>query len=110
MGEFSFLLATISSEVKLIDNDGERLIISIAALSLAISPFWMAAARRLHDQVPRRIKTFKQLLNTVWGKEIGAVGTALNSTKKAYSKAVDVIAEKRKSRENKDKEKPEEDA
>lgn len=70
MGEFAFLLATIGLDTKLIGPEGGQLVISLAALSLALSPFWLMAARRLHDLAPSGIKTLKQLLTTVYGPEI----------------------------------------
>jgi len=86
MGEFSFLLAQIGTEVKLLTDDGHKLIISLAVLSLAISPFWMATARRLHELAPVRIKTFKQLLSLIWGREIDAISTVVKTAVKTYKK------------------------
>lgn len=49
LGEFSFLLATISHDANIIDESGERMIISLTVLSLIFSPFWMTLARRLKE-------------------------------------------------------------
>lgn len=46
LGEFSFLLATISHEANIIDESGEKLIIGLTVLSLIFSPLWMTLARR----------------------------------------------------------------
>jgi CPA2 family monovalent cation:H+ antiporter-2 len=70
MGEFAFLLATIGLDTRLIDPEGTQLVISLAALSLALSPLWVIAARRLHDLAPSGIKTLKQLLTTVCQPEL----------------------------------------
>ncbi len=41
LGEFAFLLATVAIEVSIISNYGQKLIVSITVLSLAISPLWL---------------------------------------------------------------------
>ncbi|MBA4117986.1 MAG: cation/H(+) antiporter [Candidatus Puniceispirillum sp.] len=73
MGEFAFLLATVGAESGLLGDDGNRLIVSLAALSLALSPFWMIAARRLHDAAPQGISNLNQLFSLIFGKEIRAL-------------------------------------
>lgn len=73
MGEFAFLLATVGAESGLLGDDGNRLIVSLAALSLALSPFWMIAARRLHDAAPQGIGTLNQLIRLIFGKELQAL-------------------------------------
>lgn len=70
MGEFAFLLTTIGLDTHLISPEGAQLVISLAALSLALSPLWLMAARRLHDLAPSGVRTLKQLLITVYGPEI----------------------------------------
>jgi monovalent cation:H+ antiporter-2, CPA2 family len=49
MGEFSFILLAMGLGAGLITADDNRLMISVIALSLLISPMWLAVARRLHD-------------------------------------------------------------
>lgn len=71
MGEFAFVLATVGADAKVIDNDGRQLIVSLAALSLAFSPIWLVAARRLHELTPRlQIKTADELIHTAYGPEL----------------------------------------
>ncbi len=41
LGEFAFLLATVAIEVSVISSYGQKLIVSITVLSLAISPLWL---------------------------------------------------------------------
>jgi len=75
MGEFAFLLASIGEGSSLIDEDGKKLVISLAALSLAFSPLWLAGARRLHDLAPSlRSENFSELLDMTFGREIHAIG------------------------------------
>lgn len=80
MGEFGFLLTTVGLQTNLLDGEGSKLIISLTALSLAISPFWMATARRLHDLKNRRIQSFGQLMNSLYGREIETAAGAVRST------------------------------
>ena len=70
MGEFAFLLATLGDDLNIIDEDGHRLVLSLAALSLTLSPFWMVAARRLHDAAPRHRNSIREVLASISGKEI----------------------------------------
>ena len=72
MGELSFLLTTIGLTAKLIDPEGANLIISLAALSLVISPLWMSAARKLHDLAPHSADTIKELFDILYGKRLKA--------------------------------------
>ncbi len=48
IGEFSFILAATGLAVKVLTPDNYRLLIAVIALSLLISPMWLAIARRLH--------------------------------------------------------------
>jgi CPA2 family monovalent cation:H+ antiporter-2 len=71
MGEFAFVLSTIGADIKVIDTEGRQLIVSLAALSLALSPLWLLAARRLHDLAPRlHVNTADELLHTAYGREL----------------------------------------
>jgi CPA2 family monovalent cation:H+ antiporter-2 len=81
MGEFAFLLATLGSDLKLIDEDGHRLVLSLAALSLALSPLWMMAARRMHDAAPRHRESLRELLVLVYGPQLTFTRDALRFCK-----------------------------
>ncbi|MCP4922755.1 MAG: cation:proton antiporter [bacterium] len=70
MGEFSFVLASIGISSGLIDEEGQRLVISLAALSLAISPLWMSVARRLHNLAPTGLENFHQIIELLYGRRI----------------------------------------
>jgi CPA2 family monovalent cation:H+ antiporter-2 len=82
MGEFAFLLTTVGLDTNLISAEGAQLVISLATLSLALSPFWLMAARRLHDLAPKGIKTLDQLLTTVYKPEIEMLGEVTKQCKK----------------------------
>ncbi len=79
MGEFAFLLTTVGMDSKLIDMDGSRLVISLAALSLAFSPLWLTGARRLHELAPTEVLSFNQILDSAYGKELKAIGSVFRS-------------------------------
>jgi CPA2 family monovalent cation:H+ antiporter-2 len=49
IGEFSFVICAAGLASGVLSPDGYRLMIAVIALSLLISPFWLAIARRLHD-------------------------------------------------------------
>jgi monovalent cation:H+ antiporter-2, CPA2 family len=57
MGEFSFILVAVGLSANVISQDGYRLMISVIALSLLISPMWLAIARRLHDAALKKLST-----------------------------------------------------
>ncbi|MBL8677092.1 MAG: hypothetical protein JNJ47_06715, partial [Alphaproteobacteria bacterium] len=48
---------------------GTNLIVSLTVLSLALSPIWLATAKRLHDIAPKRATSFMKLLNLLFGRE-----------------------------------------
>jgi CPA2 family monovalent cation:H+ antiporter-2 len=47
IGEFSFVLATVGLQAKIISNYGHQLTIAVIALSLVLSPAWILGMRRL---------------------------------------------------------------
>ncbi len=49
VGEFSFIIIAAGLAAHVITDDAYRLMIAVIALSLMISPMWLAIARRLHD-------------------------------------------------------------
>ncbi len=55
IGEFSFILVAVGLASKVISHDAYRLMISVIALSLLISPMWMIIARRLHDLAVKKL-------------------------------------------------------
>lgn len=55
IGEFSFVLAAAGLAAGVLAADGYQLALSVIALSLMISPFWLVTARRFHDLGQRRL-------------------------------------------------------
>ncbi|USO01667.1 MAG: cation:proton antiporter [Alphaproteobacteria bacterium] len=47
MGEFGFLMATIGAQESLISPYGKKMILTLVALSLVFSPYWVRSLRRL---------------------------------------------------------------
>tara|TARA_B100000686_G_scaffold291182_1_gene319051 strand:- start:2351 stop:3859 length:1509 start_codon:yes stop_codon:yes gene_type:complete len=70
LGEFSFLLATTALTAGAIGTDQANLIISVTALSLAFSPFWLGGMRRLDNVTGKKIITYNDLIETLYGSEI----------------------------------------
>ncbi len=66
IGEFSFLLAASGLAVAAISPEESKLIISVTVLSLALSPFWLATARRLQHVLPRPFQSLGQVMNTTF--------------------------------------------
>ena len=58
IGEFSFLLAAQGGAAGIVPEGQTPLLIAVVALSLLISPLWLATARRLHHVTTRRGATF----------------------------------------------------
>ena len=48
IGEFSFLLLSLGAELKILNRYQQQLLMTLTALSLAITPLWLAISRRLH--------------------------------------------------------------
>ncbi|MBT5048522.1 MAG: cation:proton antiporter [Rhodospirillaceae bacterium] len=61
VGEFSFLLAATGLAVAAISPEESKLIISVTVMSLALSPFWLATARRLQHVMERPYETWNQV-------------------------------------------------
>jgi len=70
IGEFSFLMATISNETHIINEFGERLIIGLTVLSLAFSPLWLACAKRLKDLADVNTIPLQSVLGLLYGEKI----------------------------------------
>ena len=69
VGEFSFLLGSIGLEREVISIDEFRIIITVTALSLAVSPLWMGAIRRLHRVAAFRRVSVRYVFRIAFGRE-----------------------------------------
>jgi CPA2 family monovalent cation:H+ antiporter-2 len=73
IGEFSFLLAASGVASGAIGADESRLVIAVTVLSLALSPFWLASARRVQRIAQRRTETLRELLVATYGEDAEVV-------------------------------------
>jgi len=62
VGEFSFILIAAGLTLGIINPEGYRLLISVIALSLMISPIWLAIARRIHNIAEKNISGFREFV------------------------------------------------
>ena len=67
IGEFSFVLGQTGLVFGVISEDVFRLIVSVAALSLAITPLWMITARRLLRLVVIGVSSGPEVIRAVFG-------------------------------------------
>jgi len=75
IGEFSFVIAAIGVTGKVIDADVYKLAISVIAMSLILSPLWMASVRRFDHAARGGIRDIRDTLHEVYGDEIETLGT-----------------------------------
>ncbi|MQA66638.1 MAG: cation/H(+) antiporter [Alphaproteobacteria bacterium] len=66
IGEFSFLLAALGGSAGIVPPDQAPLLVTVVALSLLISPLWLATARRLHHVTARRGATLGTVLDYLY--------------------------------------------
>jgi hypothetical protein len=69
IGEFSFLLAANGVGSGAIGAEASRLVIAVTVLSLGLSPFWLASARRVQRLAEHRIGTLRELLVATYGED-----------------------------------------
>lgn len=69
IGEFAFVLATVGLENRIIDENGQKLIIALTVLSLSLSPLWVGAARRLQSLAPEPLMGLRQIVDTIYVRE-----------------------------------------
>ena len=79
IGEFSFVIASAGVTMNLVGMEGSRLIISVIALSLIVSPIWLGTARRIQHLAKRGISDFDDLALRLYAEEAKIV--AENSNK-----------------------------
>lgn len=71
LGEFAFLLSTVGHETRIINDFGEKLIIALTVLSLALSPLWLTVARRLHMLADSSTISLSGIFNLLFSREVG---------------------------------------
>lgn len=73
VGEFSFLLGSIGLTRGVISIDEFRIIITVTALSLAVSPLWMGAVRRLHRVATFQRVSVRYVFRIAFGREVDRI-------------------------------------
>jgi CPA2 family monovalent cation:H+ antiporter-2 len=71
LGEFAFLLSTVGHETRIINDFGEKLIIALTVLSLALSPVWLSIARRLHMLADGSVISLPGIFHLLFSREVG---------------------------------------
>jgi CPA2 family monovalent cation:H+ antiporter-2 len=66
IGEFSFLLAALGGSAGIVPPDQAPLLVAVVALSLLISPLWLATARRLHHATAQSGATLSLMLEYLY--------------------------------------------
>lgn len=69
VGEFSFLLGNVGLQRDIISIDEFRIILSVTALSLIISPLYMNAIRRLHGAATYQRASIRYVFRIAFGRE-----------------------------------------
>ncbi len=73
IGEFSFVLVAAAVGAGLILDTGGRILVSVIALSLMLSPLWLILTRRLERLVGSNVQTLREYLQNLFGPEARAV-------------------------------------
>lgn len=73
LGEFTFLMATISHETNIISEYGERLIIGLTVLSLTFSPIWLALAKHIREVADNGTANFQGILGFFQSEKLGPI-------------------------------------
>ena len=73
LGEFSFLLAASGFAAGAIGVQELKLVVAVTVLSLALSPIWMIAARRVHGLAAEGVSSLHDILYAAYGDEAAVV-------------------------------------
>ncbi|WP_343560225.1 cation:proton antiporter [Kiloniella sp. b19] len=77
LGEFSFVLAALGVGSAVISDEIHRLIVAVTVISLVISPFWIATARRLHLIAQLGITSGRETMRLTFGAEFQSFWSTL---------------------------------
>lgn len=95
IGEFSFILTQTGLGAGVIGQESYKLIVSVTVLSLAISPIWLAGARRLHRIALRSFTSIRFVLLLLAGRETRSMFEALGKTYQQMRLSADRFAQRR---------------
>lgn len=91
IGEFSFVLVAAGLSVGLIGDEENRLLVSLIALSLAVSPLWLITARRLERIRWREHMRPQLVLRRLYMQEIKSIGRLSRPVYSAFRAAMPVV-------------------
>ena len=86
IGEFSFLLGGVGLRRGVITADEFRLILTVTALSLIVSPLWTVAARRLHRVAAFPRASVRYVMRIAFGRETAWVKRQANRSGRAVGR------------------------
>ncbi|MGI9483660.1 MAG: cation:proton antiporter [Hyphomicrobiales bacterium] len=73
IGEFSFILAAVALRHRALDLDSYRLALSVIAMSLMVSPIWIAVAKRFHEAAQTGVTDFREALREAYPNEMAGI-------------------------------------
>jgi CPA2 family monovalent cation:H+ antiporter-2 len=73
VGEFSFILAAVALRYRALELDSYRLALSVIAMSLLVSPIWIALANRFHETARTGVTDFREALREVYPNEMAGI-------------------------------------
>lgn len=77
IGEFSFVLAATGFTAGALGYDIYRLAIAVTAITLLLSPAWIALMRRVEDIATENYSSYQEALSEAYADEIGGVQNLL---------------------------------
>lgn len=83
VGEFSFVIVAVGLTANVIDYAAYQTAISVIAVSLLISPFWLLTLRRFHEVAEKGVASFRQALGEVYEDELAELGKGAAGIKRA---------------------------
>ena len=88
IGEFSFVLGQTAIKGGLINEPEVRLIVSVTAFSLLVSPLWMLTARRLMRIILLSVTSFDETVDLLVGTRLRRVRAAVRAGGRAVLRAL----------------------
>ncbi len=91
VGEFSFVIASAGVTMNLVGIEGSRLIISVIALSLIVSPIWLETAKRIQELAKIGISDFDVLVYKIYADEARVFANNSNRAVQVTSMILTII-------------------
>ena len=98
-GEFAFMLSYSARKVGLVNEFGLKFLVSVTALSLFLSPFWLSLAERFKGLAENiQIKSSWEFSQVALDREIKKLRQAINFISKFFTNIMSSLKEKIKDR------------